>query len=203
MTNLSEKETREKVIDPYLYDAGWKEEFIKREVNSVRSDFKSKKYQPQKDEMDRDGRFIDYLLLDSDKSVLAIIEAKKFSVDAEKGSIQATTYQKDIEAQINEVVPIFLTNGQVYFGKLKSRGSWIVLTDIYYLQLKEQLQSNTAATAPTAAGQENIQLVKLGSELHGPEDAMYIKPDKVLFWENLKPDSKAVTAIKKYQESKK
>ena len=119
MTNLSEKETREKIIDPYLFDAGWKEEFIKREVNSVRSDFKSKKYQPQKDEQDRDGRFIDYLLLDSDKSVLAVIEAKKFSVDAEKGSIQATTYQKDIEAQINEVVPIFLTNGQDWYFKEK------------------------------------------------------------------------------------
>jgi len=38
--DLSEKETREKIIDPWLKDgAYWKEEYIKKEVNSVKSDF--------------------------------------------------------------------------------------------------------------------------------------------------------------------
>src|SRR3989344_8747637 len=44
MVNLSEKETREKYIDPILEEVGWKEEYIKREVNSVFSDFKKNKY---------------------------------------------------------------------------------------------------------------------------------------------------------------
>ena len=30
MVNLSEKETREKYIDPILEEVGWKEEYIKR-----------------------------------------------------------------------------------------------------------------------------------------------------------------------------
>ena len=45
MVNLSEKETREKIIDPWLIeDVGWAEKYIRREVNSMKSDFKIKKY---------------------------------------------------------------------------------------------------------------------------------------------------------------
>lgn len=118
--DLSEKETREKLIDPALIeDAGWKEEYIKREVNSIKSDFQAKKYEIKKGEGKEEGRFIDYVLLDEHKSVLAIIEAKRFSLDAEKGSIQATTYQKDIEAQIKIAVPILMTNGKTWYIKEK------------------------------------------------------------------------------------
>ncbi len=94
---------------------------------------------------------------------------------------------------------VFLTNGQAYFGKLSTKGKWLLLTDIYYLQATDSLQQSSTPTTPPA----NIQLVKLGSELHGPEDAMYIEHDKVLFWENLKPDSKAIEAINKYKNNKK
>ncbi len=118
--DLSEKETREKIIDPYLEDAGWKEPYIKREVNCVKSNFKTRKYEIHSSKNQKEeGRFIDYVLLDSDSSILAIIEAKRFSLDAEKGSIQATTYQKDIESQTEEVVPIFLTNGRDWHIKEK------------------------------------------------------------------------------------
>jgi hypothetical protein len=101
---------------------------------------------------------------------------------------------------------VFLTNGQVYFGKVSANGNWVKLTDIYYLQANDNLQQ--AATADqsknanpsgttTANPQNQIQLVKLGSELHGPEDVMYIEKDKVLFWENMKDDSQVVQAINK------
>lgn len=120
MTNLSEKETREKYIDKELREAGWREQYIKREINSLISDFKSKIYETRKSLKKEEGRFIDYVLLDEDGSVLAIIEAKRFSLDPEKGSIQAITYQKDIESQIGIAVPIFLTNGKKWY--LKERG---------------------------------------------------------------------------------
>lgn len=118
--DLSEKETREKIIDPALEDAGWRDEYIKREVNSVKSDFKSNHYIINDGNIEKNvDKFIDYVLLAGDKSVLAIIEAKKFSVDPEKGSIQSTTYQKDIESQIGFAVPIFLTNGKKWYLKEK------------------------------------------------------------------------------------
>ena len=101
---------------------------------------------------------------------------------------------------------VFLTNGQVYFGKVSTSGRWIKLTDIYYLQVTQPLQqasseSNAApqSTGTAANNQPNSQLIKLGSELHGPTDAMYIEKDKVLFWENMKDDSKVVSAIKQYK----
>lgn len=118
--DLSEKETREQIIDKALYDVDWRDEYIKREINAVKSDFKAHQYRINEGIIENGvDRFIDYVLLDEDKSALAIIEAKKFSVDAEVGSIQATTYQKDIEAQIHVTVPIFLTNGKKWYLKEK------------------------------------------------------------------------------------
>ncbi|HEX9503752.1 MAG TPA: hypothetical protein VF974_05545 [Patescibacteria group bacterium] len=103
---------------------------------------------------------------------------------------------------------VFLTNGQVYFGKLVDSGSWIKLTDIYYLQVTQNLQQTATSDqthnanptpASTTPPQSNIQLVKLGNELHGPQDEMNIARDKILFWENMKDDSKVVQAIHQYK----
>lgn len=87
---------------------------------------------------------------------------------------------------------VFLTNGQVYFGKLSGVNSeYVVLKNIYYLQEDNQnLQNQTQA-----AEQPNLKLIKLGSELHGPEDEMFIERDKVIFWENLKNDGRIVKEI--------
>ena len=103
---------------------------------------------------------------------------------------------------------VFLANGQVYFGKLSSSGGYMKLTDIYYLQVTQALQQAATsdqtknANPSTTTGSNttpNIQLIKLGSELHGPDDAMYIPRSQVLFWENMKNDSKVVSAINQYK----
>lgn len=113
--SMDEKRTREKYIDPELKRRRWIQKYVKEEVNSVKSDFVNKNFvfydgHPEKGV----DRFIDYLLLDEDYSVLAIIEAKSFSKDEEKGRIQARTYVKDIEKQTKKKVPIFLTNGKIW-----------------------------------------------------------------------------------------
>ena len=88
---------------------------------------------------------------------------------------------------------VFLDNGQVYFGRLDNvNNAYVTLTDIYYLQVQQdglQEGENNAAADP------QISLAKLGNELHGPEDIMYISRDKILFWENMKNDSDVVEAI--------
>jgi uncharacterized protein HemX len=94
---------------------------------------------------------------------------------------------------------VFLTNGQVYFGQVKSR-NWaeVIMEDIYYLQVTRPLQQ-------TEEGQEafdeqgELSLVKLGNELHGPTDKMYINQKHVLFLEDLKDDSNVVQAIINYK----
>ena len=59
-------------------------------------------------------------------------------------------------------------------------------------QVQQQVQPSTTSTSSTP---QQVQLVKLGNELHGPEDAMYINRQSVLFWENLKNDGKVAKAI--------
>ena len=95
---------------------------------------------------------------------------------------------------------LFLTNGQVYFGHLKNvNSSYVQLNDIYYLQVQQQVQPGQQQNNQ----QPNVSLAKLGGELHGPEDKMYVSRDQVLFWENLKDDGKVVQAIKNYQSGNK
>jgi hypothetical protein len=95
---------------------------------------------------------------------------------------------------------VFLTNGQVYFGKMTQANSdYPMLTDIYYLQVVQPpLQGQQiGATAQTA--QQQISLVKLGNELHGPMDEMHISKAQILFYEDLKSDGQVVKAIAAYK----
>lgn len=88
---------------------------------------------------------------------------------------------------------VFLTNGQVYFGKLSDSSDFQVkISDIYYLQVQQNVQ-------PSDNKDSQVSLAKLGQELHGPQDTMFISKDQVLFWENLKDDGKVVQAIKANQ----
>lgn len=94
---------------------------------------------------------------------------------------------------------VFLNSadGQVYFGKLTNfNNQFYKLTDIFYLRVEQKIQPG--ATDNTQA-QNNVSLAKLGNELHGPEDEMFISKDKVMFWENLKNDGSVVKAITEYK----
>lgn len=90
---------------------------------------------------------------------------------------------------------VFLTNGQVYFGKLHDYGSARpYVTDVYYIQANEGALS---ADPEAEADAENTQtLVKLGDEIHKPEDKMILNPDAILFVENIADDSGVAEAIK-------
>ncbi|MBU1976550.1 MAG: DEAD/DEAH box helicase family protein, partial [Nanoarchaeota archaeon] len=108
---MDEKTTREQLIDKQLRTADWLKKYIKEEVNSVKSNFKTKEYILSLGSDDSSGRFIDYLLLAEDNSPIAIVEAKRFSASEDKGRAQSRTYQNDILKQTGVKIPIFLTNG--------------------------------------------------------------------------------------------
>ena len=85
---------------------------------------------------------------------------------------------------------VFLANGQVYFGRAEKINSrYVRLSDIYYFQAKPENQESEGQLP-------DVALTKLGSELHGPEDEMLINREQILFIENLRDDSKVVSAIK-------
>ena len=93
---------------------------------------------------------------------------------------------------------VFFTNGQVYFGKLRNlNGDYFRLNDVFYLQTKTDEESSNPQETSTEDN-ANVQLVKLGSEIHGPEDEMIISKDQVLFFENLKSDGKVSDSITRY-----
>lgn len=110
------------------------------------------------------------------------------------------TNQTSAFIDTNKYQAIFLNNNQVYFGKLQrlDDGSYR-LTDVFYIND----QNNSGAATPGQTTEQAAQksqsasptLVKLGSELHGPEDQIIFNNSQVTFWENLKPDGKVSKAI--------
>lgn len=98
------------------------------------------------------------------------------------------------EAYVNEdkFQAVFLDGGQVYFGSITELNNrYLTLENIFYLNVSNStVQPDTQNTA-----NQQISLVKLGCELHGPDDSMVINRDKVQFWENLKADGKVTAAI--------
>ena len=98
---------------------------------------------------------------------------------------------------------LFLTNSQVYFGKLQRlNDSSYRMTDVYYLKGDANQTANSTeqkANDPTKQTAQTPTLVKLGDELHGPQDEVIVRDNQVLFWENLKADGKVSKAIADYK----
>ncbi len=89
----------------------------------------------------------------------------------------------------NQYQAVFLTNNQTYFGKITRITKDIIqITDVYYIQPNQNAQNN------------QITLIKLGDEVHAPENTMIINRQQVLFWENIKDDGKVVQLIKQNQQ---
>lgn len=118
--------------------------------------------------------------------VLAVFLAKDFVFNKEVKDAGASIYSA-----------VFITNGQVYFGKIESKNdSEVILSSVYYLQLSETGQDGTAQDQ---LSQPKFSLIKLGNEIHGPTDKLYIKTSQILFYEDLREDSKVVQSIKNYK----
>jgi hypothetical protein len=95
----------------------------------------------------------------------------------------------------NQYQAVFLTNGQVYFGKLESGGpQFIRLKDVYYLQTTQDLQKTDEAKAADTSNQTQT-LIRLGKEIHGPDNEMLISRSQVLFFENISNDGTVGKAI--------
>ena len=99
---------------------------------------------------------------------------------------------------------VFLTNGQVYFGRVvKETSENVILREIYYLRVvNPPLQMSQEGEAVTEEARQQISLIKLGNELHGPKDEMKINRYHIMFTEDLRDDSRVVQAIANYLEDR-
>lgn len=103
---------------------------------------------------------------------------------------QLSAYDQGIDKQRFQAV--FLSSGQVYFGKVESvNEKYLTISHIFYLQKGGgDIQSGTTSSATS--------LVKLGCELHAPYDKMTINRERIDFWENLKDSGQVGEAIKDF-----
>jgi hypothetical protein len=97
----------------------------------------------------------------------------------------------------NEYQAVFVnvngtSGGQVYFGHIQSLTSnYVDLTNVFYIQ-------NQSSSSSSSSSNNAYTLVKLGCELHGPEDQMVINRNQVYFWENLKSNGQVSQKIAQY-----
>jgi hypothetical protein len=105
-----------------------------------------------------------------------------------------TANNEDQYVDSTKLQAVFLNTGQVYFGNVKKLNtSYIVLSNIYYLQ--------TSSTGTSANASTSVSLVKLGCELHEPYDQMVINRSQVTFWENLQDNGQVATAVSKFEKA--
>lgn len=127
-------------------------------------------------------------------SAIVVLVALTFGLTI-NSSVSANKESALILPERYQAVFLDSADGQVYFGKLSVYNKDLYrLTDIFYVRVENPIQPEAA----NAVAQPNISLAKLGEELHGPEDYMFISRERVLYWENLKTDGKVALAIKDY-----
>ena len=154
---------------------------------------------PQKHEPKREkGKFMNFsrmselFILLCGALIAASLVLMLVFVGAEKVGNRESTL---IDTDKYQAVFLDSQDGQVYFGKLGIYNDDLyILTDIYYVRVETPIQPQG-----TEQTKNSISLAKLGNELHGPEDIMYVARNKVLYWENLKDTGEVVKAITKYK----
>lgn len=104
--HFSEADTRTRLIDSMLECVGWE---IAKGTNSTTKVGKEVKVDGQP--TNSGIGYADYVLWDDNGNPLAVIEAKKTSVDAETGRHQAKLYADSLEKRYNHRPVIFYTNG--------------------------------------------------------------------------------------------
>jgi hypothetical protein len=112
------------------------------------------------------------------------------------------TGKNNNEAQFvddSKLQAVFLNGGQVYFGKIEDlNNKFLRMTNIYYLRVNQTVQPDQENAQQQQAAANDISLVKLGCELHGPQDEMLINHEQIIFWENLKSDGQVAKAVDEY-----
>lgn len=88
---------------------------------------------------------------------------------------------------ISDYWAVSLDTDQVFYGKLKKGNPYLEIRDAFYYQ-----------PGIRAASQGNIRIIKVGTELHGPEDRVMINKTHVVMTQQLTSESKIVQAIQQY-----
>lgn len=94
---------------------------------------------------------------------------------------------------------VYLANGQAYFGKLQNtNGRFLVMKTPYTMQdVKTPSQEVVDAdTAKETEPQTSTTLIKVSGQVYGPDESIALKAEQVVFWQNLRDDSKVSQALR-------
>lgn len=157
----NEKETRIKLINPKLRLAGW----TVLTENGVIAPNKAcieipVSGMPITSENPRGNGFADYVLFGDDGKPLAVVEAKKSSVDPDMGKVQACLYADRLEAKYGVKPIIYYTNGYDLF-----------IIDGVYAQGRKIFGFHTKDELEFLIAKRNIELkdTKVNSNICGGE----------------------------------
>jgi len=104
--NFNEESTRRRLIDELLIAAGWAVG-----ANGTNTDQVGQEVEVLHQPTQTGVGYADYVLWDDDGKPLAVVEAKKTAVDAQKGKVQAKYYADGLEQMHGQRPVIFYTNG--------------------------------------------------------------------------------------------
>jgi hypothetical protein len=123
-------------------------------------------------------------------SVAILVAAVSAYIGFFRGSDQESKFVNTSAYQAVFVNVNGTSGGQVYFGHVTDlTDQFLRLTNVFYIQ--NQSSSNSSSN-------NAYTLVKLGCELHGPQDEMIINKSQVYFWENLKSNGQVAQKIADY-----
>lgn len=91
--------------------------------------------------------------------------------------------------EMSEYWAVYLDTDQVFYGKLAQGSIYDTLTDAFYYQ-----------PGVRATLQGNIRIIKVGTELHGPEDRVLVNRARIVMRQQLTSQSKVVRAIDEYHQ---
>lgn len=84
---------------------------------------------------------------------------------------------------------VTLDTGQIFYGKIdKIDGESIALKDAFYYQ-----------PGVSSVNAENIRITKVGTELHQPQDIVFLNRTHIISRQVMTSDSRVVKAIQKYK----
>lgn len=94
----------------------------------------------------------------------------------------------------DRIQAVYVQTGQVYFGKLRNTDGRYLRLDNAYVAKAQDVPADATAEQKAAVS-SNVSLTKVSNQVYGPEDTLQIRSDQVVFWQDLKTDSKVTKAI--------
>lgn len=93
---------------------------------------------------------------------------------------------------------IFLDNNDIYFGKVDYKNdNYVKIKDVYSLRVSQVTKKDKDGKD---VQEPYFQIIKMGSEIHGPKNEMEITREHILYIQELEKTSQVLSTIANYDK---